>query len=102
MAKMQALNQLFPTYLHAEMIDESIIEVQEPVIPRHIGTVIAGTKVHAVNIDFTDVDEIKMHIYPTFEDYRSGNSIVEKVYFNYGREESKIGDRASSTTEGST
>ena len=55
MAKIKSLTFLFPTHLHAEMIDEFILEVQEPVIPRHIGTVIAGTKVHSVHIDLSDI-----------------------------------------------
>lgn len=95
----QALNQLFDNFQSAEFIDEDIIEVVLPVIPRRIGSILAGTKIYCANVDLS---LWTMNLFATREEYES-SQVTEKIKIglNYGREEIQAGGGPSQITEGS-
>lgn len=85
MPKISFLRDLFTDYLSAEFVDDEIIEVQEPVIPRLIGSILPGTKIHTANIS---VLTMTMHLYATVESYREGEATEEvEIYLNHGSKE---------------
>ena len=93
------LCNLFESYQSAEYIDDWVIEVVLPIIPKHIGSIISLTKIYCANVD---VSNWSLDLYATREDYESGKATeTMKIGLCYGRAEDQIGRGPSETTEGS-
>lgn len=93
------LCNLFESYQSAEYIDDWVIEIVLPVIPKHIGSIISLTKIYCADVDLSDWT---MDLYATREDYKLGKvTETVKIGLCYGRAEDEIGRGPSETTEGS-
>lgn len=95
----EILSNLFESYQSAEYIDDQIIEVVLPVIPKRVGSIISLTKIYCAYIDLEDWT---MHLYATREDYVEGKTTEKvKIGLCYGRTQEQTSPSSSETTEGS-
>lgn len=95
----ETLSSLFDSYQSAAYIDDQIIEVVLPVIPKRVGSIISLTKIYCANVNLYDWT---MHLYATRKDYFEGKTTEHiKIGLCYGRTQEQTGSSPSETTEGS-